>query len=47
MTMILKARGGYILKFTAPWCEPCKAFAPVVKKASEETKVKVRTAGEL
>jgi thioredoxin len=26
-----------IVRFTAPWCGPCKTFAPVFDKAAEET----------
>lgn len=27
------------LKFSAEWCSPCKAFAPVLKEAAEEAGV--------
>lgn len=31
-----------ILKFYAPWCNPCKQLAPVVEQVSEETGIPVR-----
>lgn len=31
-----------VLKFSAPWCEPCKAYDPVIKSwANKQSEVKL------
>lgn len=36
VTMVNIEQGNVLLKFSADWCGPCKAFAPVIKKIAEE-----------
>ena len=35
-TEVLKADVPFLLDFSAVWCQPCKALAPVVEKVADE-----------
>jgi|SRR3984957_9153139 thioredoxin 1 len=39
---VLKADVPFLLDFSAVWCQPCKALAPVVEKVADEFKGKVK-----
>jgi thioredoxin 1 len=41
-TEVLKADVPFLLDFSAVWCQPCKALAPVVEKVADEFKGKVK-----
>ena len=39
---VLKAEEPFLLDFSAVWCGPCKALAPIVEKLADEYKGKVK-----
>jgi thioredoxin 1 len=41
-TEVLKSKEPFLLDFSAVWCGPCKALAPIVDKVADEYKGKVR-----
>ena len=42
MERAVKGKKMVLVKFHAPWCSPCKTFAPTVERVAEELKGKVR-----
>ncbi len=36
-SMVLKQKGTVLVDFTAEWCPPCKALAPVIERFAEKT----------
>jgi thioredoxin len=41
-TEVLKSPVPFLLDFSAVWCGPCKALAPIVEKLADDYKGKVR-----
>lgn len=41
-TEVLKSTVPFLLDFSAVWCGPCKALAPIVEKLADEFKGKAR-----
>jgi thioredoxin 1 len=41
-TEVLGSKEPFLLDFSAVWCGPCKALAPIVDKVADEFKGKVR-----
>jgi thioredoxin 1 len=39
---VLKSAVPFLLDFSAAWCSPCKALAPIVERVADEYKGKVR-----
>lgn len=33
--------GEVIVKFTAPWCAPCKSMSPILHQISQEKKIRI------
>lgn len=43
-TEVLKASAPVLVDFTATWCGPCKALAPIVERIADETVGKYKIA---
>jgi thioredoxin 1 len=41
-TEVLKSKEPFVLDFSAVWCGPCKALAPIVEKLADENVGKIR-----